>query len=140
MVTAKRGEQNFQNDPNFPEWSQKCKLIISETLHKDAFLGFDCKNGFISAKRKPNKLSSKNINNTARKSKDLERLQDETAYLVWVSKILKSSQIPMTEDYELKLEPETVMKAREFAENMTSEVDKTIELLKSREQFWLCLK
>ena len=80
------------------------------------------------------------MNNTARKSKDLERLQDETAYLVWVSKLLKSSQIPMTEDYEFKLEPETVMKAREFAENMTSEVDKTIEQLKSREQFWLCLK
>ena len=68
------------------------------------------------------------MNNTARKSKDLERLQDETAYLVWVSKLLKSSQIPMTEDYEFKLEPETVMKAREFAENMTREVDKTIEV------------
>ena len=67
------------------------------------------------------------MNNTARKSKDLERLQDETAYLVWVSKILKSSQIPMTEDYELKLEPETVMKAREFAQNMTSEVDQIMD-------------
>ena len=114
-------------------------LIIKETLHKDVFLGFNNKDGFISAKRPPKK-SNKYMKNTARKSKDLERLQDEAAYLVWVSKALKASQIPRTEDYELKLEPETVMKAREFAENMTSKIDKTIDQLESREQFWLCLK
>ena len=114
-------------------------LIIKETLHKDVFLGFNNQDGLISAKRPPKK-SNKYMKNTARKSKDLERLQDEAAYLVWVSKALKASQIPRTEDYELKLEPETVMKAREFAENMTSKIDKTIDQLESREQFWLCLK
>ena len=140
LVTSKRGEQNFQNDPKFPEWSNKCMLIIKETLHKNVFLGFNCKNGSISAKRPSTKLSSKHMKRTARKSKDLERLQDEAAYLVWVSKALKSSQIPWTEDYEYKMEPVTVMKAREFALNMTSKIDKTIDQLKSREQFWLCLK
>ena len=140
LVTSKRGEQKFQNHPKFPEWSNKCMLIIKETLHKNVFLGFNCKNGLISAKRPSTKLSSKFMKKTVRKSKDLERLQEEAAYLVWVSKALKSSQIPWTEDYEYKMEPVAVMEAREFAVNLTSRIDKTIDQLKSREQFWLCLK
>ena len=139
-MTAKRGEKKFQNDPKFTEWSYKCKLIIKETLHKNVFIGFNCKNGSISAKRTPQKLVSKSLKKTSRKSKDLERLQDEAAYLVWISKTIKSTQIPRTEEYKLRMEPETIMKAREFAEKMTRKIDETIEEFKSREQFWLCLK
>ena len=67
-------------------------------------------------------------------------LKNEAVYLVSVSNALKASQISITEDCELKIKPETLIKDRIFAEIMTSNIDKIVDQMKFRNQFWLCLK
>ena len=142
MVTSKRGERKYKNDSRFLDWSQKCVFIIKEVLHKEVFWGFKCKNGLISVQNSP-KISPGIKNQKSKKTKDLEMFQilkNEAVYLVSVSNALKASQISITEDCELKIKPETLIKARIFADIMTSNIDKIVDQMKIRNQFWLCLK
>ena len=137
LVTSKRGQQKFKNDKRFEEWSKKCTQVLLETLHKSVFDDIYIQNlndetiRFVFKKRPKIK---------AKKNLALDRLKDDTAYLENICETIQRTNLPETEEFKLRTEPETILQARQQGEDLSMTLEETIGQLRLREQFWYCFK
>ena len=83
-------------------------------------------------KKRPKKKAKKNV--------ALDRLKDDTAYLEQIFETIKRTNLPKTEEFKLKTEPETILQARQQGEDLSKNLEETIGQLRLREQFWYCFK
>ena len=137
LVTAKRGQQKFKNNKRFEEWSKKCTQVLIETLHEHVFDDIDIQNlndetSRVVFKKRPKKKAKKN--------NALDRLKDDTTYLENIYETIQRTNLPKTEEFKLKTEPEAILQARQQGEDLSKNLEETIGQLKLREQFWYCFK
>ena len=130
-MTARRGEKKFRNDVRFIDWRRKCTQVIIGILHKNVFDDFDSIMTATTDKKsfqKPKKIQS------------LDRIKADQAYLENILNIIEGSNLPLTEEFKLDIEPDAIKNARLHANDITNVLKETKHQLSLREQFWYCLK